>query len=82
MEVRIKSEAEKELSRLDKTVAQRILDSISGLKNFPDIQGIKKLKGRPARYRLRVGDWRIVFSIDSNTLIIETIKHRREAYRK
>jgi mRNA-degrading endonuclease RelE of RelBE toxin-antitoxin system len=39
-------------------------------------------KGNPIRYRLRVGDWRIIFNVSSDTLIIETIKHRREAYQK
>ena len=82
MEVKIKKEAKKELEKLDKVIAQRILDAISNLRDFPDVQNIKRLKGNPIRYRLRVGDWRIIFNVSSDALIIETIKHRREAYQK
>lgn len=82
MEVRIKREAKKELGKLDKVIAQRIFDAISSLRDFPDVQNIKRLKGDPIRYRLRVGDWRVVFTVSSDTLTIETIKHRREVYQK
>lgn len=83
MDIRIKKTAKKELKKIDKIMAQRILDAISDLRDFPDIQNIKRLKGKPIRYRLRIGNWRLVFSVNWNEdiLTIESIKHRREVYR-
>jgi len=45
-------------------MVQRILDAISDLRDFPDTQNIKRLKGKPIGYRLRIGDWRLVFSVN------------------
>jgi len=41
------------------------------------------LRGRPGKYRLRVGDWRIIFAVDwkRDTLVVITIVHRKDAYK-
>ena len=47
-----------------------------------DLQGDeKKLTKHTPEYRLRVGDWRILFEIEINKIVIYKIKHRKDAYR-
>ncbi|HEX9653307.1 MAG TPA: type II toxin-antitoxin system RelE/ParE family toxin [bacterium] len=47
-----------------------------------DLRGdVKRLTNHTAEYRLRIGNWRVLFEVEGNTIIIYRIKHRREAYR-
>jgi mRNA interferase RelE/StbE len=47
-----------------------------------DLQGdVKKLTNHTPEYRLRVGDWRILFETKIDKIIIYKIKHRKDAYR-
>jgi len=47
-----------------------------------NLQGdVKKLTKHTHEYRLRVGDWRILFETEINKIVIYKIKHRRDAYR-
>ena len=72
------------LSSLDKPSAKRILDRLSWLSdNFDNITHVP-LKGNLAgTYKLRVGDWRIIysFSLDKHIITIHIIGHRREIYK-
>jgi mRNA interferase RelE/StbE len=79
-----KQSAKKELKKLDKQIILRILQAIEDLANNPYSSGSKKLIGSDSIYRIRVGDYRIVYNIKSSVLTIEIIKvgHRREIYRK
>ncbi|MDJ0575963.1 MAG: type II toxin-antitoxin system RelE/ParE family toxin [Xenococcaceae cyanobacterium MO_234.B1] len=79
-----KQSAKKELKKLDKQIIPRILQAVENLANNPYSSGSKKLIGSDSIYRIRVGDYRIVYNIKSSVLIIEIIKvgHRREIYRK
>ena len=45
---------------------------------------VTALKGRPGEYRLRVGDWRVLFALDAGRgeLLVQRVRHRREAYRE
>jgi mRNA interferase RelE/StbE len=72
----------KELDRLPDDVAQRILTRLAGLETNPRPAGVKKLKGRDA-WRIRVGDYRVVFEIHDRVLqvIVITVGHRRKIYR-
>lgn len=46
-----------------------------------DLAGdVKRLKAFVPNYRLRVGDWRVLFEIEADTIVIHEIKHRSEAY--
>lgn len=79
-EIEIRKRAEKDLSAIDKSDAQRIADSIFMLEN--DLTGdIKRLTNFSPEYRLRVGNWRILFEKSDNKITIYRILHRREAYR-
>jgi len=73
---------QKQLDRLADEVARRILDRLRELEDNPRPPGVKKLKGRPA-WRVRVGDYRIIYEIHDRELriIVITVGHRREVYR-
>ena len=75
--------AEKSLSKLPKKLQLRIQGVITTLASNPLPPVARKLVGRDA-YRLRVSDYRIVYSIEKEILTIEIISvgHRREIYRR
>ena len=79
-----KQSAKKELKKLDKQIIPRILQAVENLADNPYSSGSKKLIGSDSIYRIRVGDYRIVYNIKLSVVIIEIIKvgHRREIYRQ
>lgn len=78
----VKRSAEKELSRLPREVQVRIAKALVNLADNPFPAGAKKLPGASG-YRIRVGDYRILYTVDasSNSIYISAIGHRREVYR-
>jgi mRNA interferase RelE/StbE len=79
-EIEIRRRAEKDLASLPKSDAQKIADAIYELEN--GLTGnIKKLTKHSPEYRLRVGDWRVLFEVSKDKIIIYRIRHRKEAYR-
>ena len=74
----------KELRKIDKQVIPRILQAVENLAENPYSSDSKKLVGSDSIYRIRVGNYRIIYNIESSVLTIEIIKvgHRREIYRK
>jgi mRNA interferase RelE/StbE len=75
--------ARKELQRLDPQVARRILKTIQTLVTNPRPPGVGKLEGARDLWRIRVGEWRVVYRIsDPDRLVdIVTVRHRRDVYR-
>jgi mRNA interferase RelE/StbE len=75
--------ARKELQALDRTIAGRILKRIEALRLEPRPSGCKKLEGTDDLWRIRIDDWRVVYSVDDARALVEVsvIRHRREAYR-
>lgn len=75
-------QAELDLDNLDRATRLRVTAAIQRLA-LANTGNIKKLQGiDPPEYRLRVGDWRVRFSLpDSGTLRINRVQNRREAYR-
>jgi mRNA interferase RelE/StbE len=73
---------QKELDRLAKDVRERILTRLIELENDPRPSDVKKLKGRAA-WRIRVGDYRVIYEIHDHELhiLVITIGHRRDIYR-
>jgi mRNA interferase RelE/StbE len=61
---------------------ERVLDVIRGLQRDPFLSGIKKLQDR-FEYKIRVGDYRILFEVDPQVLLVGVmaVVHRRSAYR-
>ena len=81
-QVIIPKSVRKELDRLPDEVTQKILTRLAGLETNPRPADVKKLKGRDA-WRIRVGDYRVIYEIHDRVLqiIVITAGHRREIYR-
>lgn len=83
-EIFFDSRASKELSKLDKPVARRVYSAVMALTEDPRPDGCRRLSGYPGLWRVRVGDHRVVYSIDDGRLVVVALRvaHRREVYRK
>jgi len=81
--IEIKHLAEKFLETVSKDYYLLIKNAINGLKDNPRPHGYKKLAGFSDLYRIRVGIYRIIYSIQDKKLYIEILKisHRKEIYR-
>jgi mRNA interferase RelE/StbE len=75
--------ARKELENLPANIADRIVLKIEALAANPRLPGVIKLQGSRNFWRLRVGDYRVVYSINdsSRMLDIAVVRHRRDVYR-
>ena len=83
MRITFSSRAKKALERLDKITKKRIKQGICSLPEGD----VKRLQGSEELYRLRIGGWRVLFSyattdIASDTILIEKISSRGEAYKE
>lgn len=78
----IKQSAQKELDALDDALFNRVDRRILALADTPRPVGCKKLKGYKDQWRIRVGDWRVLYIIDdvAKLVTVTRIAHRREAY--
>ncbi len=72
----------KQFVKLDKNVRVLITKKLKLLKNgYKDNPNVKKLVSHKFEYRLRVGDYRILFNVEKNRIILlGCIRHRKEAY--
>ena len=79
--VELKPRAIKDLKHLQKQDSSRIADALERLQS--ELTGdVKKLTNFTPEYRLRVGQFRILFEIENETrIIVYRVVHRREAYR-
>jgi mRNA interferase RelE/StbE len=79
----LESSAERDFRALDVSIARRVRDSLIRLQQTPRPQGSLKLRDvSPARYRMRVGDWRILYTIDESIQEVRVyrIRHCSQAY--
>jgi mRNA interferase RelE/StbE len=79
----IANSAKRDLRRLDSALQRRIAIRLQVFKGTPRPTGASKLRGRKDQWRIRVGDYRIIYEIDEDEqlVIVLRIAHRREAYR-
>jgi mRNA interferase RelE/StbE len=80
--VALTASADRELRGLPAQVVARILPRLERLASAPRPAGCKKLKGGDVEWRIRVGDYRIVYEIDdaATTVDVTRIAHRRDVY--
>lgn len=80
--VEVKPSAKKELERLSHQVIARITRRLEALASNPRPPGCKKLKGGDKEWRIRVGDYRVVYTIDDQELLVQAtrVRHRSEVY--
>jgi mRNA interferase RelE/StbE len=72
-------EAEAALKGMSKDVAQRVTRKIERMRN--DLAGdVKRLTAMSPGYRLRVGDWRVLFDVEGGMIVVHDVKHRSKAY--
>jgi len=69
-----------ELNKLEPTISSRIIKKIDELLSDPYSLNIKRLKGIEA-FRLRVGDYRVLFEVNNNIILILKVGHRRNIYK-
>jgi len=80
-EIEIKPRAIKDCKRMPRGVVQHIFDTIEEMKD--DLKGnVKQLTNHTPEYRLRVGDYRVLFEVNDKTIVVYRIRHRREAYKQ
>jgi mRNA interferase RelE/StbE len=80
MIVKINKKAIKDLSKIDKKEVDKILLKVETLKDFPDIPNYKKLTNFDPPFRLRVGNYRVLFNVNKDKVTVYRIRHRKESY--
>ena len=81
--VALTSSAEKELKRLPGNLVERIIPRLERLGSNPRPAGCK-IKGGDREWRIRVGDYRVVYTIDDSKRLVEVtrVRHRSEVYER
>jgi mRNA interferase RelE/StbE len=82
-EIQFSPLAKREIKKLPPQILERVGLVLDELAHDPRPPGVKKLQGLDDTYRVRVGDYRIVYEIQDNLLIVLvlSVAHRREVYR-
>lgn len=80
--VELKPSARKELESLPDTALARVVRRLESLGHDPRPAGCRKLKGYKDQWRVRIGDWRVIYIIDDTARVVSVtrIAHRREVY--
>jgi len=75
--------ARRELEQLEIAMARRIISRTEALASNPRRPGCVKLQGAADLWRIRVGDYRVIYSIDDDARIVDisAVRHRSDAYR-
>jgi mRNA interferase RelE/StbE len=79
--VRLAVDATEDFDALPPTMRARVLGVFQLLQQWPKVSGAKPLRGDWAgHYRIRTGDWRIIFQVVAPAVIVVRIKHRSQVY--
>lgn len=83
-EIVIKKSTAKKIAALPKEIKASVINHIFELSDEPRPSGCKKLKGEENVWRIRVGDYRVIYSIFDNILVVEILRanHRKDVYKK
>lgn len=82
MKVQFHPDVYKQLQRLPRPIFARVLNAIIALGREPRPSGVKKLVGSTSGWRIRIGEYRILYEIDhsAGTVTVYSVAHRRETY--
>lgn len=79
-DIQFKPRAVKDIERLSSRMQSQIFKVIEAMSN--DLKGdVKHLTNYTPEYRLRVGNYKVLFEIENNRIVVYRVRHRREAYR-
>ena len=84
-EVYLKPEAERALKKIaDRTARRRLVRAVDGLATLPRPPQAARIQGSDGLLRIRIGDYRIIYNVEdaTGTVLIATIGHRRDVYRR
>ncbi|MBV9007682.1 MAG: type II toxin-antitoxin system RelE/ParE family toxin [Verrucomicrobia bacterium] len=83
-EIRWRASTKKDLRRIAQQEVTRILDAVATLGHEPLPHGSEKLTGSEHTYRIRLGDYRVVYELlrGSGVIEIQRVRHRRDVYRR
>lgn len=81
--IRVKASVDADIAPLPRDVVLRIFQRIQALSENPSPSGVRKLSGAEHLYRIRVGDYRIIYAVhhEEREVVILYVRHRRSAYR-
>lgn len=79
-----KSSAERDLRGIDRQYISKIIEDVDALADNPFPPQSRKLQGVESSYRLRIGDYRVIYQVDTvrKFIIIFHVRHRKDAYRE
>ena len=82
-EVYLERAAERDLRHLSSEEFHRVIPRIRALSENPRPSGCRKITGSKNDWRIRIGDYRVIYEIDENAKIVRVmrVRHRREVYR-
>jgi mRNA interferase RelE/StbE len=82
--VQLAPAAKRQLRKLDRSIQERIVRRLDKLEKDPRPSGVEKMEGDESTYRIRMGEYRIVYEIRDKVLVVLVLKvgHRREVYRR
>jgi mRNA interferase RelE/StbE len=83
-EIQWKHSAEKDLRGIDRQYIPHILKAIELLSENPFPSQHRKLQGSESSYRIRIGDYRVIYQVDleNKVIVIYHVRHRKDIYRK
>jgi len=83
-DIQWKKSAEQDLRNIDQQQILHIINAVESLSSNPLPPQHRKLRGSEKNYRIRVGNYRVIYQVDFKTkvIIIYHIRHRKEAYKK
>ncbi len=81
--VTVSPAAQRQWRKLSADIQARISQTLLALEEEPRPSGVVKLKGSENRWRIRVGDYRVIYRIDDDgaLVVVLVVAHRREVYR-
>jgi len=82
-DLRWRSSTKKDLRRIPREDVARIIEEVEKLAEEPLPHGNEKLTGSDHTYRIRIGDYRVIYEFlqDENAVEIQRVRHRKDAYR-
>jgi len=81
MKIEISKVAISDLRTISDPHRKNIEKKIASLKNYPNVSNVKRLVDYDPPYRLRVGDYRVLFDMTEDTVFIGRVLHRKKAYK-